>query len=320
MDVSSAFVKKLKETVELADEAKETLDKYVQASTLAEQLTMQYALSLSIQGKINSMVEQQQANWKVSSSLKKIITMYAKGYVLSSMARFYISCAPDRIIMNILRSSNVKELPTEDDITGNSILQSSIGRALTNVRNQAKDHILSTMSKAQKQVPEDERDLGTVAQALIGDFVDIPCSLALLYRIAIMRGVIDTEPENVVKTAKFWPAVDKEMASRLGLGQEIPKSETAILQEFKDLYDMDAEVYGQPTIQLVNIGNVNYQWKPYLRKINAAASKALPVENWKGTAKPSKRKHFRPSVMQDSDKGNGDDELADEQEGDQQED
>ncbi|KAJ3738323.1 hypothetical protein DFH05DRAFT_1062896, partial [Lentinula detonsa] len=216
MGVSSAFVKKLKETVELADEAKETLDKYVQASTLAERLTMQYALSLSIQGKINSIVEQREANWKVSSSLKKIITMYAKGYVLSSMARFYISCAPDRIIMNILRSSNVKELPTEEDITGNSILQSSIGRALTNARNQAKDHILSTTSKAQKQVPEDERDLGTVAQALIGDFVDIPCSLALLYRIAIMRGVIDTEPENVVKTAKFWPAVDKEMASRLG--------------------------------------------------------------------------------------------------------
>ncbi|KAF5386392.1 hypothetical protein D9757_006693 [Collybiopsis confluens] len=152
MNISSAFVTKLKDVARLNEEGKEALDAYAAAPTLAERLGMQYVLSLSISAKLGAFIETKEANCCFDDVYaQKIITKYAKAYVLSSTVKFYITCNPDHLLVQVLRSGGVMELPKEDDITGNTTLQSAVGRALVNACNQVKELVISSTSKATKQ-------------------------------------------------------------------------------------------------------------------------------------------------------------------------
>ncbi|KAJ3792240.1 hypothetical protein GGU11DRAFT_750308 [Lentinula aff. detonsa] len=222
MDITRAFIDKLKSVSNLSDDGNEALETYFQAPTLAERLGIQYASTLSIKLMLSRMVEEKEMNWAVSSDLKKIVIKYVKAYLLSSMTKSYIHCAPERLIISALRAGRVRELPSEDDITANATLKSHIQRAFVTARSQIKNHILATTQYAPKsRVPEDEQDLGTVVETLIGGSSDIPISLALMHRVAVMRAVIDTQSQVIGNAEKFWPLVDAQMASLLGISETV---------------------------------------------------------------------------------------------------
>ncbi|KAF5386393.1 hypothetical protein D9757_006694 [Collybiopsis confluens] len=124
----------------------------------------------------------------------------------------------------------------------------------------------------------------------------------------------DSEPKVTVKSVKFWPKVDVQMAKLLGTSADIPKSEIEILSDFKDVYDMDIEKYGRPQIKPVNISD-NFPWVMYVKRINKFASKASQSE--KGRSRGAKRKRSAVSDEYEEEglDGAGDEQHDDETEG-----
>ncbi|KAJ3713978.1 hypothetical protein DFJ43DRAFT_1215975 [Lentinula guzmanii] len=313
MDVTRAFIDKLKSVSNLSDDGNEALETYFQAPTLAERLGIQYASTLSIKLMLSRMVEEKEMNWAVSSDLKKIVIKYVKAYLLSSMTKSYIHCAPERLIISALRVGRVRELPSEDDITANATLKSHIQRAFVTARSQIKNHILATTQYAPKsRVPEDEQDLGTVVETLIGGSSDIPISLALMHRVAVMRAVIDTQSQVIGNAEKFWPLVDAQMASLLGVSetktkQDIISYDALILilsssksfnisRDFHIVYEMDVEKYGKPRTKPIDVSDPKYSWTSYVKKINELASKIPLIDNGGKATWGKKRKRGRADM------------------------
>ncbi|KAJ3987167.1 hypothetical protein F5890DRAFT_1551694 [Lentinula detonsa] len=285
MDLSPAFMKNIRSTPNLTVEGKEALDNYLQAPTLSERLALHFTQNIITQSLLQQILDNRQASWDVSVSLKKVIAKYAKAYVLSSTAKFYIKCtpSPDKIIISALRASNVKDLPSEDEITSNSVLKSAVSRAITQARAALKDQIIATTAHSPKQqLPAEVCDLGTLAQSVIAGSQVIPSSLALMYRLAVMRNVIDNE--NSSNARDFWPQVDTEMGNLLGVGKNPPKPEQDIISDFQLVYEMDIEKYGRPRVKPTNIGDPSYEWTRWVKTLNSLASRATVSES-EGTGK-----------------------------------
>ncbi|KAJ3722717.1 hypothetical protein DFJ43DRAFT_1140909 [Lentinula guzmanii] len=298
MDLSPAFMKNIRSTPNLTVEGKEALDNYLQAPTLSERLALHFTQNIITQSLLQQILDNRQASWDVSVSLKKVIAKYAKAYVLSSTAKFYIKCTPSpesgdpcaigswvfaRTEDSALRASNVKDLPSEDEITSNSVLKSAVSRAITQAHAALKDQIIATTAHSPKQqLPAEVCDLGTLAQSVIAGSQVIPSSLALMYRLAVMRNVIDNE--NSSNARDFWPQVDTEMGNLLGVGKNPPKPEQDIISDFQLVYEMDIEKYGRPRVKPTNIGDPSYEWTRWVKTLNSLASRATVSES-EGTGK-----------------------------------
>ncbi|KAJ3982011.1 hypothetical protein F5890DRAFT_1556266 [Lentinula detonsa] len=272
MDLNPNFITRLKDTTSLTPEMREILDNYLQAPTLAERLAIHFTQTLTTQSLLHQLIEEKNVHWEVSAALKKLISKYAKAYILSSMIKFYIKCAPEQTIVSALRASRVRDLPGEDDVTANSTLKSAASRALVTARAQVKDHIITTTAHAPKgQLPADQRDLGT------------------------LRNVIDNSCDLTARD--FWPQVDSEMANLLGVGHNPPKSQQAVLADFQLVYRIDTDKYGSPRVAPTNIGDPNYQWNRYVKNINTLASNATISESGEVKGKQSgKRKRHQHDI------------------------
>ncbi|KAJ3782267.1 hypothetical protein GGU10DRAFT_335695 [Lentinula aff. detonsa] len=268
MDLSPSFAAQLKSSAnDLPLEMKEGLEQYIQ-----------------------QLIREKDTHWAVSGSLKKLIAKYAKAYMLSSTAKFYIKCNPEDIIVSALRANRVKDLPNEDDLTATDTLKSAVSRAVVQSRSTVKDHIMSTVRDTSKtsQLPADERDLGTVAQSLLGGLKDVPLSLALMYRLALMRNVADNNPD--MNTRDFWPTVDSEMAALLGVSQEGIKTQQQVIADFQLTYELDVKKYGKHRVSPTNIGSSTYQWKTFVKTVNTLAGNATIIDS---TEKKAERKRKR---------------------------
>ncbi|KAJ3780373.1 hypothetical protein GGU10DRAFT_380718 [Lentinula aff. detonsa] len=278
MDLSPAFIAQLKiKSQHLPPAAKAALETYLSAPSLAERLALHYIQNLSIENSLQQQAENQEANWAVSPTLKKTIAKFAKAYMLSSTARYYIKCSPERIIVSAMRSTGVKNLPSEDDVSGCDILKSAASRALVTVRSQIKDTIVSTSehAKGSDQLPADKCDLGSLAELLVSNLKEIPVSLALMQRLAVMRDVLSNHPDLISDNARgFWPQVDIEMAGIYGAGLETPRGQQDILSDLHLVYQIDTETHGPPKVSPANIGDPKFHWPKYVQNINSLALKA----------------------------------------------
>ncbi|KAJ3727979.1 hypothetical protein C8R42DRAFT_639042 [Lentinula raphanica] len=291
MDLSSAFMERLKSMANLTPEAKGVLNRYLEAPTLAERLALHFTQNLVTQSLLQQLADNREASWEVSVSLKKVIAKHAKAFVLSSTAKFYIKCtpSPDQILVSALRTSNLKDLPDEDDFAANAVLKSAVSHSLTQARSMLKDQIVATTSQCAKgQLPAEECDLGTLAQTVIAGTDAIPNSLALMHRLAVMRNVIDNESSTNARD--FWPKVDAEMTNLLGIGRTPPKSEQEILNDFRIVYQIDTEKYGAPSVSPTNIGDATYKWAKYVKTINNLVAKAASDSEGGGRSNGKKRK------------------------------
>ncbi|KAJ3998794.1 hypothetical protein F5050DRAFT_1710274 [Lentinula boryana] len=268
MDLSPSFAAQLKSSAnDLLPEMKEGLEQYIQ-----------------------QLIREKDTHWAVSGSLKKLIAKYAKAYMLSSTAKFYIKCNPEDIIVSALRANHIKDLPNEDDLTATDTLKSAVSRAVVQSRSTVKDHIMSTVRGTSKtsQLPANEQDLGTVAQSLLGGLKDVPLSLALMYRLALMRNVADNNPD--MNTRDFWPTVDSEMAALLGVSQEGIKTQQQVIADFQLTYELDVKKYGKHRVSPTNIRSSTYQWKTFVKTVNTLAGNATIIDS---TEKKAERKQKR---------------------------
>ncbi|KAF5362805.1 hypothetical protein D9757_013673 [Collybiopsis confluens] len=280
LDLSPAFVASLKASAaEFTPDLNDALDRYLQTNNLAERLAAHFMSNLQTQSMIQSLVQEKDTHWEVSASLRKLLAKYARAYMLSSTAKFYIKCNPEDIIVAALRVNRARDLPGENDPTANDTLKSSASRAIVQYRSTVKDHIVLTVrsTSKSKQLPANERDIATVAKNLLSGLKDVPLSLALMHRLAVMRNVLSNNPD--ISARDFWPLVDSEMANLLGIGKDHPKSQQEILSDFQFIYDADLRTYGKPQVAPTNIGSSNYQWMPYIKTLNTLAGNASVIDS-----------------------------------------
>ncbi|PBK86017.1 hypothetical protein ARMGADRAFT_1035984 [Armillaria gallica] len=118
----AATARRLKHKMEFSDEAEADFD--------------EFCINIKTSGEA----------WETSKGLWKNISQYAKAFLLSSTAVCYIGNS-SYYIMVALQDTNVKDLPAEDDMTGNAVLQSWISACLTTKCSQIKDAVKMSISK-----------------------------------------------------------------------------------------------------------------------------------------------------------------------------
>ncbi|KAF9065869.1 hypothetical protein BDP27DRAFT_1424367 [Rhodocollybia butyracea] len=280
--LSEALAARIGNSSQFSDESKLNWDQYVKTNSSAEHHALAYAAILQTRDLLRQVVTEKEGNWQASTDFKKTVTRYTKAYVLVSSVVSYINCEPELIIVKALRKAGTKGLPSENDLIGETRLTTLIGTQLTSQRNTVKDKLHQTTENAAKtsskkgRVQYSQQNLAVVALALIGSSSEIPFTLALMHRLAVVQCVMDMNPKTISdEPREFWPLVD-DMLRDINMKTKTIEQR---IQSFHQVYLADCGVYGKPTSAPVNTSDSTFKWQMFVKTINDIAMKVVPEKS-----------------------------------------
>ncbi|KAK0218601.1 hypothetical protein EDD85DRAFT_961394 [Armillaria nabsnona] len=134
----AVIAQRLKWKMEFTDEAKADFDKFYATSPDECQL---YLMAVTLQTwDLLQTMKTFRDTWEISKGLWKNISLYIKEFLLSSMAVCYVRNSSYQVMV-ALQDMNMRDLPAEDNMTGNAVLQSWISACLMTKHLQIKDAV-----------------------------------------------------------------------------------------------------------------------------------------------------------------------------------
>ncbi|KAK0467037.1 uncharacterized protein EV420DRAFT_1474435 [Desarmillaria tabescens] len=258
----TATARRLKRKMEFSDEAEVDFDEF---STLSADKCQLYLMAVTLQTRdLLQKMQTSQESWEISKGLWKNISQYVKAFLLSSTAVCYVGNSSYHVMV-ALREMNIKDLPSENDMTANALLQSRISACLTTKRSQIKDAV-----KVSIQDSKDGRALRNIAcltKHLIGKSNEkIPQTQQLYMRLSVVRHVYAN-----IETARgdtFWAEVDRMLHGMRAHGQEL------FIYTLNEIYIKDKKEYGDPTKSGIrSVELASFHLPKWVKKINELTPK-----------------------------------------------
>ncbi|PBK58315.1 hypothetical protein ARMSODRAFT_1018113 [Armillaria solidipes] len=269
LQARSRIIKLLKEHKKYTQRSLTDLDNFAAAPTLEECLGMIFGSVLEVRDSLQAFQDTQEAEgWKMKDDLKKLVMLYSKAFILSSTAVSFIGEKATRAVLKALRDTKTKGLPAEDDVAGEETLLSEISKALGHNRHQVKEKLLLTVALPSGN---QQANIAVVTSKIIGASSQIPATLQLYMRLALVRSQLIKYPE--LEANKFWPQVDHVCAGFLA------KSKEKYTFALNGIYQQDLARFGEPEdvskhYQTVKLDSPTLS--PWVSILNAQFSRVQP--------------------------------------------
>ncbi|KAF4568557.1 hypothetical protein EYR40_010034 [Pleurotus pulmonarius] len=231
----SMLIKIIKRRKKLSNEANSKLDTYAQMTLPEERAALLFAEVVEIVDIMKSTAQHRVEEWKISENLKKSITTFAKGIILSPTITMYRGNGPAEKVLRAMQALGIRDLPNPDDIANLQKVLAEVRHQLTIARNQVKTRIHESLEEDSLT-----RNVGDLAMLLTAG-TSVQPTLQFLIRLAFLRwhaiSFADLE-EN-----QWWPRVD----GTLKTWRTTCDTELKLNTAFNAMYVQDKEKFGDPT-------------------------------------------------------------------------
>ncbi|KAJ7048005.1 hypothetical protein C8F01DRAFT_1201095 [Mycena amicta] len=240
--------------------------------------------------------------FKKNPEVNADVRNYSRAFILDPTTHFYTGNIT-QVVAEAMRKEKVANIPGKDAAhSASKAFEAFVGHQLSVDRNHIKTELELTLKPG-----ADSTDIASVASRLIGSWgIDIPITLRLLWRIALMRSHL---VEN--KGREFWASLDKQL-------HEL-RSDTdggVYVYALQENFENDVTTYGKLSSDVAlepDIGPHSPKWLQRVRKL------AADVENPKvthPTKRAKTRKRARTELSDDEQRDGPHDEHGDRQDED----
>ncbi|KAJ7059867.1 hypothetical protein C8F01DRAFT_1370191 [Mycena amicta] len=223
--------------------------------------------------------------FKKNSEVNTDVRNYSRAFLLDPTTHFYTGNLT-QIVVEAMRKEKVAGIPGKNaPHTAISTFESVVSHQLSVDRSHLKSELAATLKD-----DADSRDVASFASSLIASWgVDVPITLRLLWRIAIIRTQLSNS-EN--KGRDFWASVDKqlhELRSDQDRGVYVYALQANFEEDIKTYGKLSSDIKLEP-----DIGQHSPKWLQRVRKL------ASTVDNVKITNPMKKgRKRRAPALSDD---------------------
>ncbi|KAF8994930.1 hypothetical protein BDZ89DRAFT_1149853 [Hymenopellis radicata] len=236
VDLGKEIVKRQK----LGVEAERDFMKYCEMESPVERELVSVALLYDIRSQLQKAHKQKDKMWKLPEGLKKDSSLFMKALICSPFASGYTDTAK-QVIMQALRESGRKSVPSLEETDKCRIMLRATGRKWSQYRNQVKTKIQKSI-KAKKT-----RNIAHLAKDIIGDDSDsIPITLALYHRLAFLQYHVE---QNYTEK-QHWIQALSELKQNAASDEEFVTITHNMLHL---IYEEDIKKYGDPTTTNVRV-------------------------------------------------------------------
>ncbi|KZP11280.1 hypothetical protein FIBSPDRAFT_962383 [Athelia psychrophila] len=204
-------------------------DSFLKASTLGEHVTLLMATTLEVRDMLAAR-EVVAVEWKIPAQLKANIKLYSLAFLLSPLIKSYRGKAAESVL-DVMRELHITELPPTKETGQVETVLTSIGSALTGMRNVLKTKITESL-----KLDSATRNIAALTNTVIGKS-RVKATLQLYICLAFIRFHVVNYPD--IEDEHFWVRVDQTL-------EEWRKdtTEVELNQTHNDMYLADKELYG----------------------------------------------------------------------------
>ncbi|KAF4584013.1 hypothetical protein EYR40_002511 [Pleurotus pulmonarius] len=209
-----------------------------------ERAALLFAEVVEIVDIIKQKAQQRVEEWKVSENLKKSITTFAKGIILSPTITMYRGNGPAEKVLHAMQTLGIRDMPHPDDLSNMQKVLTEIRHQLTIARNLVKTRICDSIEEDSAT-----RNIGDLAMALTAG-TPIQPTVQLLVRLAFLRWHAVSYAS--LDETQWWPRVDDTLKT----WRSTCPTELLLTKAFNKMFDDNKLTYGNPTeseLQMVNI-------------------------------------------------------------------
>ncbi|SJL06048.1 uncharacterized protein ARMOST_09384 [Armillaria ostoyae] len=281
-----ASARRLKRKYEFSDEAEVDLDEFCVVPSEEHQLLL---MAVALQNRdLLIKLQDNGSTWEISKKLLKSVWQYTKAFLLSSVSVCYVGDSAQHVMV-ALREMKVKDLPPEDDIAANSILQSKVSYCLTTKRAHFKEQI--RISIQDNEAGKAIRNIAHLTKKVIGKSDYIPQTQQLYMRLSVARYVYASSPK--ARGDNYWDDVDQMLHGMQEHGDDL------FVFCLNDIYEKDKQKYGDPVKTGIKSVEINVaKLAPWVRKVNELAPKVQIAEG--DGQRSAKRRRTADNADEDS--------------------
>ncbi|KAJ6490872.1 hypothetical protein C8R45DRAFT_1096419 [Mycena sanguinolenta] len=295
-----SFGERTLKRVKLSSESEAEFKRYIETASKDERDALHFVHILQVKDILAKSVEERSENWTPSNKLAKNIRKFDHALLLLPNIQHY-SGMVESAVVKAMRASNIKELPVAESFECDQ-LASVVSRELALARSAMKKTIQNSMDPKNTEI----RAIAALASKLLKHAPQVKATLALYYRLALIRSHIPLNHSN----NEFWDKVDQQLEE---LHSESPEDYVGALET---LYEEDCELYkssDKTTFKTGNhVGDGSPQWLQNLSKLAPSIQRV--------TKKKQGTKQKRGTEPEDDEEVNEEPGGASEQPDDDQED